>query len=194
MKKFTFLAAAALSLIACDTDNNITNEPDEAIAAQIMASIGKSADSRASETKWENGDKIGVTMLGRYVNMEYTTAGDGAFTGTPLYFLNKQTPETLVAYYPFSGTETSDPGKIEFTTDGTKQNPTEQENFDFLHAVKENVTGSNPAVQFNFAHKMSKLTFVFKNGNLGTNVSKITSYTIEGLVLDGTFDTATGIC
>lgn len=191
MKKYILVAAATLALASCSDDNYV----DEPIEAKISATIESGISTRASETKWDQGDKIGITMLGRYVNLEYSTeAGNGIFTGNSMYFLNKQNTETIIAYYPFSGSEGTDPGTIDFTTTTEKQNPTEQAKFDFLYAKKENITGMNPSVKLDFSHKMSKLTFNFINGNEGTKVSKITSYTIEGLVLAGTFNTSTGIC
>lgn len=41
---------------------------------------------------------------------------------------------------------------------------------------------------------MSKLTLIFTNGNTGTDVRKITSCVINGLVLDGSFNPVTGDC
>lgn len=192
MKKFILLAAAAISLAACSSEDNYIDEP---IAAQINATIGESALSRASDISWGSGDNIGVTMVGHYTNMKYSTAnGDGVFAGTPIYFRNKQEQVTITAYYPFSGTEGQMPDAIEATTGSERQTPELQPAFDFLYAVKENATGANPNVTFNFSHMMSKLTLVFKNGNIGTDVSKITSCQINGLILEGSFNPQTGVC
>lgn len=192
MKKLFILAAATMALVACDNDNNFIDEPVE---ARIIASIANSSLSRASETTWEPGDRIGITMVGRYDNYEYTTEdADGAFEGTVMYFRNKRDSETLTAYYPFTGTEGTAPAVVEVNTSALLQTPAEQAKYDFLFAKKENVSGSSPDVKLDFSHMMCKLTFVFKNGNDGTDVSKITSYTIDGLILDGTFNPANGVC
>ena len=192
MKKYILLATASLSLVACDNNDNLLDRPVE---AKITASIDNTSVSRASEAEWNSGDKIGITMSDRYINMEYETAtGNGVFTGNTLYFLNKQNVETVTAYYPFTGTEGTAAGIIEISTTAETQTPSEQTKFDFLYTKKENVTGANPTIALDFSHKMSKMTFTFKKGNDGTDVNKITSYSIEGLILDGTFDTATGVC
>lgn len=192
MKKYFYIAAVSFALVACDNDNNFMDQP---VALEITASIGNSVNTRASDIKWDNGDKIGITMPGRYINIEYTTeSGDGIFKGTSIYFQNKEAVETLVAYYPFYGIQETDPGIIEAITTSDKQTREEQAKYDFLYAKKENVKGSSPSVNLDFSHKMSKLTFVFKNGNSGTDVSKITSYSIDGLVLEGNFDSSTGVC
>lgn len=191
MKKYIILAAAAIALAACNNDDNYVDEP---VAAQISATIDQSAVSRASETSWAEGDMIGITMIGRYTNMKYTTeAGDGVFTGTTMYFKNKQEPVTITAYYPFRGPESSVPAPVEASTYSNLQTTKAQAGYDFLYAKLEDVTGANSNVNLQFSHMMSKLTFIFKNGD-GADGIKISSYKIEGLVLDGTFDTATGQC
>lgn len=191
MNKYILLATAALALTACEAEDNQIDDP---VAAQISANIGDDR-SRASDIKWDNGDVIGVTMSGRYFNMAYSTEnGDGAFEGTVMYFRNKQDLVTISAYYPFTGTEGETPGVIVTSTESERQTASEQTKFDFLYAVKENVSGANPNVDLLFRHQMSKLTLTFVNGNKGTEVGLITSYSIEGLVQDGSFDTETGIC
>lgn len=191
MKKIFILAAATLALTACNNDNNDVDEP---VAAQITASIGQSAETRASETSWASNDTIGITMGDRYTNMAYTTEnGNGIFTGTTMYFKNKTEPVTLTAYYPFAGPEGTAPGIIETSTTSDYQTADEQPKFDFLYAKAENIKGSDPNVKFEFSHQMSKITLIFKNGN-GADVNKIASYQIDGLILNGTFNTATGEC
>ncbi|MDE7118795.1 MAG: fimbrillin family protein, partial [Bacteroidaceae bacterium] len=194
MKRYFLLAAATFALAACNNDDNYNNV-DDPVAAHITATIGESAVTRASGTSWDAGDQIGITMDDRYVNMEYTTEStDGKFTGTTMYFKNKREPVTLIAYYPFAGEEGTAQTSITASTTADRQTPKNQPKIDFLYATKENVTGSDPNVNLTFSHKMSKLTFTFKEGNKGTNVGKITSYEIGGLVLDGTFNAVTGVC
>lgn len=191
MKKIFLFAAVALSLTACNNDDNLIDQP---VAAKISASISGGNHTRASETSWDVGDQIGVTMVGRYQNIVYTTTGgDGKFEGNALYFKNKREPVNLVAYYPFSGTEGTSTGLIEANTSGANQNKTDQAKFDFLFAKKDNVTGLNPEVKFDFSHQMSQITLIFKDGT-GMDVSKIKSYQIDGLVLEGSFNAETGVC
>lgn len=192
MNKYIFLVAVAISMAACNTEDDFIDEP---IEVQINATIGECASSRASNDKWDSGDCIGLFMSGRYFNMEYSTeSGDGTFTGTTMYFKNKQEPVTITAYYPYTGIEGQTPDIIEASTAAERQTSAEQSKFDFLYAVKENVTGLAPNINLAFSHKMSKLTLTFKDGNIGTDVSKIKSYTIEGLTLEGTFNPVTGMC
>lgn len=193
MNKFFLLAAVAISFTACNTeDNYIIDEP---VAAHISATIGVNAASRASDESWDAGDNIGITMNGRYLNMQYSTEnGDGSFTGSTMFFRNKEDKVTISAYYPFTGTEGEMPGAILVSTSSEHQTATEQAAIDFLYAVNENASGADPYVNLLFSHMMSKLTFIFVNGNEGTDASKITSCEINGLILQGTFTPLTGEC
>lgn len=193
MKKFFLLAAASIALAACNNEDPNIEEP---VAALIYATIGNSAVTRASGTSWTEGDAIGISMNdGRYNNVKYVAGGaNGSFSGnTTIYFKNKRDNVTLTAYYPFTGEEGTDAGVITKNISAADQTSDEQPKFDFLFAKAEDVKGENPEVKFSFAHKMSKLTILFKNGK-GMEVSNLKSYSIEGLVWDGTFDTRTGAC
>lgn len=195
MKKIFLLAAVTLALTACNNDNYDVSP----VAAKISATIGESVTSRVSGSSWVEGDMIGITttynsQVGPFINMKYTTkGGDGAFEGNAIYIYN---PMSLTAYYPFTDSENKLPGSngvISAVTDAANQTSTTQPLIDFLYAAKSDITSDEPRVVLDFSHKMSKLTFIFKDGT-GADVSNITSYTIDGLVLSGTFDTATGVC
>lgn len=193
MRKIYFFAAVALALAACDNDDKYAdNEP---VAAQITANIGNSVSSRAAGTAWATGDKIGITTLrgneSKYVNMEYTTENvEGKFTGKPMYFQDAQAEVTFTAYYPFTGSEGTAPAIIENNTRAEQQTLENQPKFDYLWDSRVGKKGQ-PNINFEFAHKMSKITMTFQDGE-GTDVNKIESYSFDGLVLVGTFNPATG--
>lgn len=193
MKKFILLAAVAISLAGCTAEDDYI---DESVAVQISATIGGNSLTRASNSDWDRGDNIGVSMSGRYFNMKYSTQnGDGAFAGTAMFFKDKQEPVTLTAYYPYSGTEGQASPVVEAFTNAERQTASEQPRFDFLYAVKENVTGAAPNVNLKFQHRMSKLTLIFKNGMEGMDIVKnITSCRINGLIQEGTFNPVSGVC
>lgn len=193
MKKIYFFAAAALALAACSNDDKYAdNEP---VAARITANIGNSISSRAAGTAWAKDDTIGITTFrggeSKYVNMKYITKdADGKFTGTPMYFQDAQAEVTFTAYYPFTGTEGTAPDIVENNTRAAQQTPENQPKFDYLWDSRKGKKGQ-PNINFDFAHKMSKITMTFQDGE-GTQVNKIESYSFEGLVLEGTFNPATG--
>lgn len=209
MKKIIFLAAASLLLASCE--NNDDNTLSSYKLSRITASIGEDVSTRAKDDTWSPGDVIGISSTvgagdGHYINVKYTTDGTGVFEGAPLYYYNSM---TLTAYYPFTGSEKKAPGLIKVVTDAANQTPENQPQIDFLWDSKTNVdrkdfSVSNTTVNFTFTHRMSKLTFAFRGSEPviqngieiapEVKVSDIVAYEIEGLVMDGSFDTATGIC
>lgn len=216
MKKIFFLVAAALALVSCDSneDSPVTSP----VAAKISATIGRSNISRAVDTTWTKGDRIGIfSVIGNdvrpYINLEYVTEDtDGKFSGTDIFFYK---PMTLLAYYPFMGEDGKMPGNngvIEADTKIDKQDADNQPKIDFLWDSKSNqgsqkdFSAANPNVNFKFTHKMSKVTFTFQSSDPvydedthrkladGVDVETMVNYTIKDLVLVGTFDTKSGVC
>lgn len=185
------ICGSALALSACNDEltNTVDNEP---VAANVTAQI--CTETRASGTSWTNNDAIGISSIGQTsacTNVKYVTAnGDGIFTGTPIYFQDAQSSVTFSAYYPFSGSEGTGAGILANSTQSDNQSAENQPNIDYLWATAT-ANKEHPTVNFIFSHQMSKLTLVFQNG-IDTEVSGITTYTLKGLKMEGTFDTGTG--
>lgn len=194
------IMGSVLFLAACNNDEL----DNELVTAQITADIQQSVATRTTtdnggNTVWEPGDEIGITTSNNgttnYTNIKYTAGStDGNFIGKAIYFQDAQATVTFNAYYPFSGNEDTDPGILENETSTDNQDATgghsAQSKIDYLWAT---TTGNSkfPNIEFTFEHRMSQITLIFKNG-LDTDVSQITAYSIEGLVLKGTFNTADG--
>ena len=193
---FTF-AALALALAACTNDNENLN--DGPVAAVINAEISDAVATRASGTAWAERDEIGISesRFG-YANVPYRWES-GKFTpaGTIIFFQDDD-PTTFSAYYPYD----ADGGTLTATTDATAQQ--NQPAIDFLYATGATASTHNPEVNFtddtaaggtdcSFHHCMSQITLTFKAGSgVDFNTIKPTSYTLSGLVLAGSFDTADG--
>lgn len=193
---FTF-AALVLALAACTNDNENLN--DGPVAAVINAEISDAVATRASGTAWAERDEIGISesRFG-YTNVPYRWES-GKFTpaGTIIFFQDDD-PTTFSAYYPYD----ADGGTLTATTDATAQQ--NQPAIDFLYATGATASTHNPEVNFtddtaaggtdcSFHHCMSQITLTFKAGSgVDFNTIKPTSYTLSGLVLAGSFDTADG--
>ena len=179
--RFFALAALALALVACNNDNeNLNGDP---VAAQFTANIAPA--TRASGTTWDNGDRIGITDIGndsQYGNVPFILK-NGKFEaeGKVIYIEDTKT-HTFRAYYPYN-----------------------QPAIDFLFASGATGDKNNPVVSFtdktakggednSFHHRMSQITLTFEAGD-GVNFSvvKPERYTLAGLLLTGTFNTADGI-
>ena len=195
--RFFALAALALALVACNNGNENLN--GDLVAAQFTADIAPA--TRASGTTWDNGDRIGITDIGndsQYGNVPFILK-NGKFEaeGKVIYIEDTKT-HTFRAYYPYNAAG----GILAATTDATAQQ--NQPAIDFLFASGATGDKNNPVVSFtdktakggednSFHHRMSRITLTFEAGD-GVNFSvvKPERYTLDGLLLTGTFNTADG--
>lgn len=194
--KYILFAAAAISLASCSDSDEPLVENDG--AAIVTANIGDIV-SRAANTSWANGDAIGISTIStgktQYANMQYSTTGNGDFTHVggkaSGIFFQSMDAVNFSAYYPFSGTEGTAAGIISGnTTDQTKQTT-----FDYLYANNGIASRTNPELEFAFKHKMTRLILNFQtDAQSGFSASDVASgtFTIGGIKLNGTFNTATG--
>lgn len=199
---FTF-AVLGIALAACTNDTENLN--DGPVAAQFTAAIGDNvtATTRVNGTegtKWDKGDCIGITCIGgsSYNNVPYVTNnGDGNFgpASDDIILFDNTDEVTFRAYYPYKDDDEMTEGKIAATTDAKAQEV--QTRHDFLFASGAKGSTSSPEVKFTdenaFSHCMSRITLNFKEGR-GVTIPTggPTSYTLKGLLLQGTFDPTTG--
>jgi len=194
MKKFYLIAAAALMLAAC------SEEDDCNVAVRFTANIDNAKATRALSTTWEDGDAIGITAttntsMSKYQNYKYTTAAGslGDFTADAaeaIYFQNDASVD-FTAYYPYSGTNGMAAGTLANNTRAVNQTADAQKQIDYLFAPAKSASEASPTVNFVFSHKMSKIELTFQSGD-DIDISEIESYTISGLKMEGTFNTADG--
>ena len=201
MKTRTFaFAALALSLAACNKENLTNDGSDGPVAARFIADIAPA--TRASGTTWDNGDRIGVTDIGndtQYGNVPFILKNGKFEAEEKVIYIEDVKTHTFRAYYPYNAAG----GTLAATTDATAQQ--NQPAIDFLFASGATGDKNSPVVSFtdktdkggadnSFHHRMSRITLTFEAGD-GVDFSggKPESYTLGGLQLDGTFDTATGI-
>ena len=191
--RFFAFAALALTLAACNNDNENLN--DGPVAAQFIADITPATRVNSEGTDWTDGDRIGVTGAG-FTNVPYKRENGKFVTdGTTIYFNDTET-HTFHAYYPYQ----SDGGTVTVSTAADKHGA----DIDFLFASGATGDTHNPTVSFtdktdkggpdnSFHHCMSLIKFTFKAGDgIIFNETEPSGYTVDGLKLEGTFDTATG--
>ena len=187
------LAALAISMAACTSDNENLN--DGPVAAQFIADITPATRVNSGGTDWTDGDRIGITGAG-FINIPYVReSGQFVPEDKTIYFNDIET-KTFNAYYPYQ----SDGGTVSVSTAADKQGP----GIDFLFASGATGDTHNPEVSFtdktaeggadnSFHHRMSLIKFTFKAGDgLIFDGMEPASYTLGGLKHEGTFDTATG--
>ena len=191
--RFFAFAALALTLAACNNDNENLN--DGPVAAQFIADITPATRVNSEGTDWTDGDRIGVTGAG-FINIPYVReSGQFVPEDTIIYFNDTET-KTFNAYYPYQ----SDGGTVTVNTAADKQGT----GIDFLFASGAKGSTRSPEVSFtdktdkggednSFHHRMSLIKFTFKPGDgLIFNGMEPADYTLDGLKHEGTFDTATG--
>ena len=202
LRMSAIMMAAAFLFTGCEkeNENTVDNQP---VKARITSTIDGMA-TRAAGTAWAPGDRIGVyadnTEGANFLtNAPYiTTAGDGVFTaeGGEFYFQDKGNVQ-FFAYYPFEGTDGTLPGesgtssKIRKTITAADQTPNTQPKIDYLFAGRTTASSTNPNVEFQFNHCMSRVVLNFLPGDGITALDDI-EYTLEGILPEGTFDTYFG--
>ena len=197
--RFFALAALALALAACNNDNEILNN-DGPVAARFIADIAPA--TRASGTTWTGGDRIGVTDIGndtRYGNVPFILKNGKFEAEEKVIYIEDVKTHTFRAYYPYNAAG----GTLAATTDATAQQ--NQPAIDFLFASGATGDKNSPVVSFtdktdkggadnSFHHRMSRITLTFEVGDgVDFSVVKPERYTLDGLILTGTFNTADGI-
>lgn len=186
--RFFAFAALALTLAACNNDNENLN--DGPVAAKFTADIYESVSTRVNQdgTDWTDGDCIGITGAG-FINIPYVReSGQFVPEDKTIYFNDTET-KTFNAYYPYQAED----GTVTVSTAADKQGT----GIDFLFASGATGDTHNPTVSFTgdhaFKHCMSLIKFTFKPGDgIMFSETEPASYTLGGLKLEGTFDTATG--
>ena len=193
--RFFAFAALAVTLAACNKDNNETLNTNDPVAARFTAEIAPATRVNSEGTDWTDGDRIGVTGAG-FINIPYVReSGQFVPEDKTIYFNDTET-KTFNAYYPYQ----AEGGTVTVSTAADKQGT----GIDFLFASGAKGSTRSPEVSFtdktdkggednSFHHRMSLIKFTFKPGDgLIFNGMEPADYTLDGLKHEGTFDTATG--
>ncbi len=194
MKKILTLAlvAAALLSAACSKDDEGGNS-NAPIAVQIDPTIADpalfpKASTRVTDTDFEAGDKIGVTIT-MEDNTPYLNNKEFSFDGTnftapgTLWYEDVNLASSLFAYYPYQA-GAAHPAEFAVQTDQTGDN---YKASDLVIGAK---TGVKPekTVDLAFKHKMTRVIIRVTNGS----GSDITEIRIGGSIGTGTIDATTG--
>lgn len=185
----TVLAAALLS--ACSKNDA---DVDPTLAVQIDPTIADpalfpKATTRVTDTDFETGDKIGVTITMADDNSQFLNNKEFKFDGTnftapgTLWYEDANLKSSIFAYHPYQ-TGTAIP--TEFSVLGD-QNGDNYQKSDLIIGTK---TGVKPdrTIGMTFKHKMTRIIIRVTNGT-DTDVTEIL---IKGAIGTGTIDAKTG--
>ena len=195
MKKILLTSAVAVALLSgC---NNDYDGQDIAGSKLIVSASIDQVNTRVSDDgiAWTVGDAIGVSdnLSNPNLNIKYVAGSvTGEFSSTTgIYILGNDEVE-YTAYYPYTGNENISAGVLDFKIVDEACKYVGHNAIDFMYA-KATASRSNPNVAFKFKHQMSKVSLNIANGGAAeTKAEASISYTLQGVIIDGTFDTATG--
>lgn len=214
MKQFTstrlFAVTSVVAVLLAAGCSEENNEPvgNASNAVIVTASIGKAdnvTSTRASNTVWDADDCIGISTSSakgktNYINIQYKTDGSvfnpvsGAAGEDNTIYFQDTSPTEFTAYYPYEGVNGTKPGsngvitkKLTVADQSTANLPA----IDYLWA-QQTAQSSNPKVDFQFSHRMSRIILNFKAGAGTVLPTDGLTYTLTGLATEGTFNTVTG--
>lgn len=206
MKKTIAFAAAALLLAACNNGTG-ENEPQEPVMKFMMNHPGA---SRATDTGFESGDKIGLFVVeydgetaaplqisGNWANNVATTFADGVWTPEKKIFWSDQKVD-VYAYYPYMALTSVDEQEFSVSLDqntpGTESALSGYEASDLLWAKATEAEQADETVALQFRHCLSKFVVRLEKGPdyEGELPDDATLY-LHNTVPTATFDVATGV-
>ena len=179
-----FAGLALLALTACNKTPK--TEPQPVDFSQYAVRV-EPVITRATETNFENGDQIGLSIVratGDFATNAQLNYDGTAFSGDLNWYDEGSEASTLKAYYPYNGTEGL-PTRFSVQADQSKGTAAS----DFISSVKENVLPSANAVSMVFKHQLSRLVVTIKN-NTGAAIEAVQFKEIIPVALIGSDLTA----
>lgn len=193
MKRLMTIAVTATMLLAACSKDDL--DANRSMAVQIDPTIADpalfpKASTRVTDTDFENGDKIGVTITmtadnsAFFTNKEFTFDGTNFTAPSTLWYEDVNATSSIFAYHPYQA-GSSIPTEFSVLSD---QNGANYAKSDLIIGVK---TGVKPEkkVDVTFKHKMTRLIIRVTNGT----ESDVTEILIKGAVGTGTIDATTGV-
>ena len=204
MKKTYILALAALFLFSCNKMETPEITDDGAMRFNVQYPVTK-----ATETAFEAGDKIGVYITGyennkplplqlggNYKNNNPVSFDGTKWTADPVIYWGEGKYD-VYAYYPFGLPSSVDEMPfsvaLDQRTEETADALSAYEASDFLYASRKGVTSADGEVNLLFKHKMSKFTVNLLKGEdfEGEIPEEMTIY-VHNTVTDCLIDLSTG--
>lgn len=198
MKLTKSLIMGVVTLTALTACNNDEYGGADRVGNKLTVFAGiNELKTRVSDTgtEWTAKDAIGVSddlTSQPNLNIRYeATNTQGEFDSSTGIFILGSGETTYTAYYPYKGTEGTSAGIINFKISDAGGVYLGNDSTDFMFA-QATTKREDAKVNFQFDHKMSKLRLNITDGSNTVAAGTDISYTLKGVVTDGTFDTSTG--
>ena len=157
MKKLFYLTACVLAVLSCEK-KGVTPEPvnpGQKYAVRISPILTK-----VSDTAFEQGDAIGLTMVRSnqevYASNEKLVYDGSVFSGSLMWYAEGTDGASVSAYYPYSAT-----APTSFTVEADQSAGVSAS--DFVAGTKTGVLPSAHAVTIPFKHKLTRIVLNVTN-------------------------------
>lgn len=212
MRKILFIVAAmAVMLGSCKKQEPEQKpEPTPPPVEEVRIPINLSTDigTKATDSGYENGDKVGIYTV-NYVNgsagtlagsgnhldnVKYTFNGSAWNPDSPVYWKDDTTPADFYCYYPYVQT-VSDISALPFTVKADQSSLEDYKASELLWGKTEGAKPSADPVKITTKHAMSNILIYVKPGQGYTEESLAAeeiSVTITGVKTSAKMDLATG--
>lgn len=214
MKKLILLAATVCTILSSCSSKSETPEPtptptptpEAQVKIPINLSIGDY--TRANDTAFTNGDKVGVyvvnyngstagtlTPSSNHVNnMQFAYDGSAWASASPIYWLDKTTHADFYAYYPYTASASTSAHSFAVKTDqSTEANYWAS---DFLWGKATNVAPTKNAVSITTNHVFSNILIYLEPGDgftAETLAAATKSVKINNVKTSASINLATGV-
>lgn len=201
------LALSILGFTACSSDSD---EPGSQSAKGFMPmtfDVIYPGQTRATETEFENGDRIGVFVAdsasaleigGNIVNNEPVTLSGGTWKATQSLYWDSGTYNAY-AYYPYhQGVSSIDEEPFSVSTDQSAAKTDSAlggyEASDLLYASSKNIHASTSPISLQFRHIMSKLKIrLVKGEDFEGDMPTTAEVYVHNTVPEATVDLSAGV-
>ncbi len=207
MRKTIFAALALIALASCTKETSVPTLEDT--SSPVAALFAEAAITRATDNKWEAGDKIGITMTttttttladGSYSNVSYTvgaagesatfapTAVEAPAVADTIYFPTDGSKVDFYAYCPLSTIDSDNNIAVSVATQSFAD-------IDLIAAKAVGYDKNSATVSFTgdnaFKHQLSKLTITLKMGDGISSLAGLKT-TIKGQSTTAKYNLYTG--
>lgn len=196
--KFLFMSMLSGIILTACVDNDDKSEWNDGSQPVSFTSSIKGVNTRAVDTKWTAGDKVGIFMktangdlsAAIAVNKLHTTDESGNLTASnadnALYYPTNGSVD-FIAYYPYTASLTENTYKVDVATQ------TDQPSIDLLYS--NNATnfakGAASKPQLQFAHMLSQIVFSIEKDATIPSLNGL-KVTFEGMNTKADFALADG--
>lgn len=197
MKKYFYLAAAAITLVACNQKEMENDGVQEPKVINLTASINSGEDvtrAKSTDALQDETFVVGKTIFVEayeknqttaYTSGNYTTAAAGALTGS-LYYPGNNNNVDICAYYPSSISS----GSTAFSVQADQSSEANYQASDLMYATKLTNKASGETHNLTFNHALTKIVVNVSYAANMITTGLTTSPAITDVKINGTVQAA----